>query len=412
MARRRSTRRGKGEGSVFQRTDGTWQGAVTVGYTEEGKQKRKTVYGKTQAEALTKIGEIKQQLLTGTLTDTKLTMQAYLDQWLTHKERHIKPRTAESYRHSLEHHVSPRIGRKRLDKLTPLDVQGMIADVAETSGVRTANICRTVLFSAMKQAIRWQLLTRNPVEAVDPLKGSAREMVLWTPEEVGHFRHTSYSHRRGELLGLRWQDINGNLINVRQTLVPVANKLVLNTPKTAKGQRHVTVSLDVTEVLERHRSRQEAEKARLGQAWPHALEVHRQNGKELEQVIVPNDFVFPSAVGTLMSPRNLERTWYTLQDKARAAWQSAVEQADDMATLKQLEQGTFMPKLRFHDLRHWNVSMRRRLGQDSKLIANQIGHADSAFTTRLYTHLFEEDLQGAAVSLLDFVPKSDSDSQD
>jgi integrase len=71
-----------------------------------------------------------------------------------------------------------------------------------------------------------------------------------------------------------------------------------------------------------------------------------------------------------------------------------------------------MPRLRFHDLRHWNVSMRRRLGQDSKLIANQIGHADAAFTTRLYTHLFEEDLRGAAVSLLDFVPKSDSEPHD
>ncbi len=63
MARKRSTRRGGGEGSVFQRADGTWQGAVTVGYTEEGKQKRKTMYGKTQAEALTKIGEVKPQPL-------------------------------------------------------------------------------------------------------------------------------------------------------------------------------------------------------------------------------------------------------------------------------------------------------------------------------------------------------------
>ncbi len=353
-------------------------------------------------------------------------MQAYLEQWLTHKERYIKPRTAESYRHSLEHHVSPRIGRKRLDKLTPLDVQGMITDVAETAGVRTANICRTVLFSAMKQAIRWQLLTRNPVEAVDPLKGSAREMLLWTPEEVGRFRGTSRSHRlyalfylalstgmrRGELLGLRWQDINGHLIHVRQTLGRVANNLVLNTPKTVKGQRHVTVSLDVIEVLELHRSRQEGEKAHLSQAWPHALEVYRKNGKELEQVTVPNDFVFPSAVGTLMSPRNLERTWCTLQDKARAAWRSAAEQVNDVTTFKQLEQGELMPKLRFHDLLHWNVSMRRRLGQDSKLIDNQIGHADSAFTTRLYTHLFEEDLRGAAVNLLDFLPKNDSDSHD
>jgi integrase len=158
MARRRSTRRGRGEGTVFERANGTWAGELTVGYDENGRQKRKTVYGKTQAEALAKVGELKQQLSTGTFTDTKLTVKAYLERWLSHKDGQVKPRTAELYRHLAEYHILPKVGRKRLDKLTPLDVQGLISDIAASGSTRTANMCRTVLFSALKQAIRWQLL--------------------------------------------------------------------------------------------------------------------------------------------------------------------------------------------------------------------------------------------------------------
>ena len=119
MAKRRSTRRGRGEGSVFQRADGTWQGAATVGYTESGKQKRKTVYGKTQAEALAKLGEVKQQLANGTFVDTKLTVKSYLEQWLTHKEKQVKPRTAELYRHLAKFHIIPKIGAHGSTNLRP-----------------------------------------------------------------------------------------------------------------------------------------------------------------------------------------------------------------------------------------------------------------------------------------------------
>lgn len=193
------------------------------------------VYGKTQAEAREKLEALKRRVAEGTVTDTNLTVRAYLEQWLTYKEGQVKPRTAELYRHLSEYYIMPRLGRKRLDKLTPLDVQGMVTDVATSGGTRTANMCRTVLFSALKQAIRWQLLARNPVEAVDALKDAPREMTLWTPEEVVHFLNTarptrlyalfylalSTGMRRGELLGLRWEDVKGSIVSIRQTLVPV-----------------------------------------------------------------------------------------------------------------------------------------------------------------------------------------------
>ena len=422
MARRKkNTRRGRGEGSVFEQENGTWRGKVTVSYTEEGKQRCKWVSGKTQAEVLAKVAEIKQQLTTGTFSDTKLTVKSYLEQWLTHKERQVKPRTAELYRHLIEYHIVHLIGRKRLDKLTPLDVHAMVANVASRGGTRTANQCRTMLYSALKQAVRWQLVPRNVVEATDPLKETVREQVLWSPEEVVRFLDSARAHRlyalfylalsagmrRGELLGLRWRDLAGNRLRVQQTVVLVDNKIVLGTPKTVKGQRYVTVTPDVLEVLELHRLRQEAERAereRLGESWPQNVTALRQGKDGLEPVTVENDFVFVTEVGTPLYPRNLERTWYGLQGAARRAWRKALEEVGDVTTLEQLDDGKLLPRVRLHDLRHLNVSIRRRQGQDAKLIANQVGHTDPAFTTRLYTHLFEDDLQGAGVSLLNLFP--------
>lgn len=403
MPRRKSTRRGRGEGTVFERANGTWAGEVTTGYDENGKQKRKTVYGKTQAEALAKLAEVKQQLATGTFTDTKLTVKAYLEQWLDHKEGQVKARTAELYRHLAAHHIIPRVGRKRLDKLTPLDVQGMVSAVAVSGGTRTANMCRTVLYSALKQAIRWQLLARNPVEAVDALKETPREMILWTPEEVVRFLDAARPHRlyalfylalstgmrRGELLGLRWQDIAGSIVSIRQTVVPIGSKITISTPKTKKGQRRVSVSPDVLEVLAAHKVAQDAERTDLGEAWQDA------------------GLVFPTEIGTPMYPRNLERAWYGLQDKARDAWKKALEKAGDVPTLERLEAKTLLPRVRLHDLRHLHVSLLVKRGVDARTIADRVGHTRASFTLDVYTHLFEEQRTAAAVSILDMLPKGD-----
>ena len=147
-------RRSHGDGTISKRQDGTYEGKVSLGVDAEGKRKRKTVYGKTQKEVRAKIDEVKQQLANGTFSDTRLTVKSYLEQWLTHKEKQLKPRTAELYRHLMDFHVVPKIGGKRLDKLTPLDIQNMVSDVATKGGARTVNMCRTTLFSALKQALR------------------------------------------------------------------------------------------------------------------------------------------------------------------------------------------------------------------------------------------------------------------
>jgi integrase len=142
MARRRSTRRGRGEGSVFEyersykKPDGSvavrtgWEGKVTTGYDKNGKQRFKSVYGKTQAEVLEKVAKLKNQLTSGTLSDTKLTVEQYLVTWLKEKERSVKERTAMLYREQAERYVYPRLERVKLEKLTPLHLQRLISELS------------------------------------------------------------------------------------------------------------------------------------------------------------------------------------------------------------------------------------------------------------------------------------------
>lgn len=174
----------------IQNVAGRYPETGTTGYDENGKQKRKTVYGKTQAEALIKLAEVKQRLVSGTYSDTKLAVKAYLEQWLEEKERHVKPTTHEVYEYA-GRCLYPHIGSVRLDKLTPLQIQTALNKIAEGKGEVAANKCRRVLFSAFKQAVRWQLVARNPVEAVDVHKEVRRDLTLWTPEEAARFLDTA-----------------------------------------------------------------------------------------------------------------------------------------------------------------------------------------------------------------------------
>jgi integrase len=367
MARKRAD----GEGTISKRPDGTWEAKISLGYDGDGKRKRKTVYGRTQSEVREKVETLKQQVASGTYTDVKLTLAVYLERWLGEKARTVKPSTLEQYQLCVNRCINPRVGSIKLDKLTPLQVQGLVSEIQDASGTARAAKCRTILFSAYKQAIRWQLVTRNPVEATDPVKEQPRDMTLWEAEQAARFLDTAREHRlyaffylsmatglrRGELLGLRWRDIEGSMIQVRQTFVKVGGKLILSTPKTRKGYRTVALSPDVLEVLLLHRQRQEAEQAALGVYWP------------------KTDLVFTSEVGTPLNPDNLKRVRNDLMDKAQ------------------------VPRVRLHDLRHLHASVAIKGGMDAKVLADRLGHSRASFTLDHYTHLFESQKAKSAVSL-------------
>ena len=401
MARRKGTRRGRGEGTVSERTDGRWIGQVTVGYDDQGKQLRKTVYGRSQEEALKKLLEIRSRLATGTFVDTKQTLAEYLDEWLVTKKHEVKLQTVEDYRYQLEHYVVPLIGKVNLEKLKPADIRMMCSRLAERISPQRANKCRRVLSGALSDAMRLELIYRNPCDAVKPMKVVENEMRLWTSIEAARFLDAARPHRlyplfylamstglrRGELLGLRWQDVGESCIYVRQSVVEQRGNIMITTPKTEKSARRVVLSADVMLVLNEHRQRQDVERDDLDASWP------------------DTGLVFVSETGTMLHPRNFTRTWHTLQKNAREAWLRVATEAGDVVTAKQLEAGKLMSRVRLHDLRHLHASMAIKAGVDAKVLADRLGHSRASFTLDRYTHLFEEQRDAGAVSLLDFLPQ-------
>ncbi len=246
----------------------------------------------------------------------------------------------------------------------------------EGAGVRTANQCRTNLHTALEDAVRMQLLMRNPVAATKPLKAVLEEVALWTPAQMGVFIDVARSSplyalftlaigsglRRGELLGLRWIDVEANAVNVRQALKLKDNKITFGPPKTKSSARRIPVSNDVIDALKAHEELQDEVKAKLGGGY------------------IDSGLVFATDLGTPIHPRNLERTWYRLQEQTRTR-------------LSNLSPGGL------HTLRHFHASLAIRNGMDSKMLSERLGHTDVRLTLNRYTHIWDEMRFASAVDI-------------
>jgi integrase len=400
---KRKRKAANGQGSIIDklitRPDGStyirWEGYVSLGKGGNGKRRRTVVYGSSQAEVVEKIDDIKRKIAGGGFSDTKLTVAQFLEQWLNHLKGKTKPHTAEGYRYIVERYVvnEPKndghgkkvpssFGQVRLSKLSVLQIQKLLDHVHEVVSADCANKVRRVLHTALEQTVMWSLLPHNLVEKTEGYLHQRKKMQIWTPQDTVKFLSEARANRlyamfylavsaglrSGELRALHWDDLNGNVLHVQRSLARVKGEVVISTPKTEKGRRRVSLDPETLEVLSQHRKLQEAERCSLGKTWTNL------------------GLIFCKQDGTYITNSNLEGIW------------------------NRLLASSGVPRVRIHDLRHLNVSLRRKLGQDAKLIADQVGHSDPAFTTRLYTHLFEDDIASAAVSLSAVLPKGDPET--
>lgn len=270
MAKRRSTRRGKGEGSVLLRSDGRWIAQVQTGYNENGRPKYAQRSAKTQKEAIEKLDALKREVHGGTYSDTKLTVKQYLTGWLDTARGEVTPKTLKSYTLCVQH-LNRHLGGVRLNKLGSQQIKRALLSIRDESvarnkqakrsgdGVRTANLCRTVLRKACEDAVNdaKPLLLRNPVN-FKPQKATPKEIIIWTPAQMAVFLRVARESplyplfvlavgsglRLGELGGLRWRDVELNAVNVRQALKLENGKLVFGPPKSKAAKRRVTGGRD------------------------------------------------------------------------------------------------------------------------------------------------------------------------
>src|SRR5829696_3344409 len=370
-------RRGNYEGSITKRSDGRYMARYTV-QTAEG-PRRKTLYGKTRAEVAEKLTRAMADRDNGLDFDAKnVRVGEYLDKWLTDAVRDtVRPSTHERHEALIRRHIKPMLGRLKLKALTPAHVQGLYRDRLD-SGLSPATVQKVhvVLHKALAQAVRWSLVPRNPTEAVKAPRPAPEEMRPLNREQAKALLETARRERfealyvlavttglrQGELLGLKWEDVDleNSLIRVRRTLIRNRGRLLLGEPKTKRSRRTVRLTEAAVQALKEHLARQIDQMERLG-------DLYEDQG-----------LIFATQRGTLVNPTNLRKRSF--------------------APL--LEKAGLLP-IRFHDLRHTCATLLLSRNVNPKIVSEMLGHATIAITLDTYSHVLPTMQDGAARALED-----------
>jgi integrase len=369
-------KRGNGERTISRRKNGGWMAQYVV-YTAEGR-KRKTVYGKTRADVARKLSRALSDRESGLVFDDKgLTVEEYLDRWLKDSVRDtVRNTTYERYEELIELHIAPALGRLKLKALTPAHVQGFYRDRLDRNlSAATVQKMHVVLHKALDQAVRWSLVPRNVTDAVKAPRPTATERrpldqkqakalleaARGDPFEALYVLAVTTGMRQGELLGLKWEDVDleNGLVWVRRTLTRSGGRLLLGEPKTRKSRRTVRLTDAAVKALRVHLRRQLDEVERLG-------DLYEDRG-----------LVFATQSETLLHPSNLRnRSFAPLLKKAA------------------------LPTIRFHDLRHTCATLLLGRNVNPKVVSEMLGHATIAITLDTYSHVLP-DMQDHATRALE-----------
>lgn len=382
-------KRGNGEGSIYQRkSDGKWVASITL---ENGK--RRVFYGRTRKavkeKLITTLHEQQQGIL---VTSEPQTVGQFLTDWLenTHK-RLVRPRTYERYREAVYLHLIPALGQHQLQKLTVQHLQ-MFYTLKEQAGLAPATIIyyHSVLHNALNTAVKRGLLARNVCDLADPPRKQRYEIQLLTEEQAkkllvairGHKWEALYmlalvtGLRRGEILGLKWQDINivGGTLQVRRILSRVPTQTperphvyVEAEPKTKRSRRSVVIASFALDTLIQHKV--------------HQLEAKYKAGTEWQE----HDYVFCTSLGKPLNPNHV------------------VEE------LKKLLERAGLPEIRFHDLRHSAATLLLSAKIHPKIVQEILGHTQISTTMDIYSHVLPGMQEEAMHTLHNVLSKQDDD---
>jgi integrase len=368
MAKRSS----KGEGTIYQRKDGRWWAqAVVDGH-------RLTHSARTKRECAAWLEQIRGNTERAPHPPADpSTLGGYLEEWLTRAKPYLRPKTWSQYSQVVHQHISPYLGNYDLGEVGPADIQELYGRLlSQGRSLFTLRITHAVLHRALRQAVRWGILDRNPCDGVDKPKPRRREMktltagqirrlldeVEGTQFEALYYFAVTTGLRQGELLGLKWSDVDWSVpcFKVQRQLQRIASRgLVFAEPKTAAGRRVVVLGPSAVEKLRQHRQRRSKELEKSGKA--------RWQDSEL---------IFPSSRGTPMGPRNLLRHFKVTLKKAG------------------------LPDIRFHDLRHTAASLMLMQGTHPKVVQERLGHSQISVTLDTYSHVLPS-LQAEAAEKID-----------
>jgi integrase len=358
------------KGHIYKRGK-TWTYVVSIGYDETtGKRKQKTKGGfATKKEAQAAAAKLITEINEGSFVEpSKETLGAFLNTWLEGKKMNLKESSYRLYERFTHTYIIPRLGNVKLEKLKPAHIQTLYSSMAETLKPTTIHKVHKILKASLDQAVKFGYIKQNPALYVEKPKETKAEIQVWTEGQVQHFLqltkksryHIAFllavttGMRRGEILGLRWQDIDfeERTLSIRQTL-SAQNKLMA-TAKTKSSQRSIHLDEHTMEELKQHRLRILKEKMRQGEAYN------------------DHDLVCCTVTGKPTSNENFWQVW--------------------TGYLKQ----SGLPHIRFHDLRHTHATLMLKAGIHPKIVAERLGHANVNITLNTYSHVVKGMQQEAA----------------
>ena len=372
-------KRANGEGSLRKRKDGRWEGRYTAGHDPStGKAIYKNVLGRTKAETAEKLKAAIDA--SAEMDDTKkrdYKVAEWLEVWLEDwAKMSLRPSTYQTYKGFLKNHIGPKIGKTPLEKLTSLEIQRLYKELLESGRVpskesrckpkglapKTVRNLHQMFSSALDVAAAQRLIRSNPAKGCTLPRVERQEMQTLTPDQLAAFfqeakRSGVYELyyldlatglRRGELLGLKWTDIDLQRKTMRiQRSIARQNGSVGEAPlKTKNAYRTLPLSEDAVGVL-----------------------------KEQKKKAGDSPYVFPSPAGGPMSPDSV------------------------LHRLQRVLKRAGLPRIRFHDLRHTFATLALQNGVDVKTVSGMLGHYSAGFTLDTYAHVTTSAQRQAAEAM-------------
>ena len=340
---------------------------VLITYYDSGGRRRQrsfTARTRREAERLARQWEEQIEAAGGKAPPGRLTVQALIEEhFLPHCRQNLRPATVANYEAVLKKHILPRIGRERLERLSPAAINQLYrALLAEGVGVPTVRRVHAILHRAFSLAVKWGLALHNPAANADPPRPQAPELEELDATALRRLLEAARQDRlyplwlllaltglrRGEACALRWEDIDleAGVLTVRRSRVVVGGRVVEQEPKTKRSRRTIAMPPVLVDALRAWAVKQKRERLALGPRWE------------------GQDYVFTSEEGKPLRPDLLQKR----------AW-------------KRLLRAAGLPlRLRIHDLRHAHVTALLQAGVPVKTVQERVGHHSAAFTLDRYAH--------------------------
>ncbi|HBA92102.1 MAG: hypothetical protein A2X24_05100 [Chloroflexi bacterium GWB2_54_36] len=364
-------RRGRNDGSISPRTNGTWRAQVSI-------NGRRISYG-----AQTKIEC--QQWIRKTLhtadervesKDPTITVSEFMANWLDTARISLRPKTTLNYAWIIRQKINPLIGNLKLTDLNLIRVERFYTDLLNKgNGPRLVRHTHAVLHRALERAVRYDLLYKNPTHGATLPRYSPPEMKVLDEAQVNQFLMSARSSpyialyhlaivtgmRQGEIYGLTWDDLHwhtGELQVRRQAVSTSGGGWNFSEPKTRFGTRIIKLGESTLRVLQAHKDRQQSQIFLAGSRWQ------------------KNNLIFPSAAGTPLNKSNMRKDFNRMLEAAG------------------------LPHIRFHDLRHTAASLMMNHQVPILVASRRLGHSKPSVTLDIYSHLYQES-QNDVAKLLD-----------